>query len=366
MMTALVIASGYSDWLGVEPEQATEILVQFIHDRAGAVDDGANGQPSQGHPPSEPSTAPMQKSVIVVLSKAEGREANSDVANLIDSYRQKYGITAPAHTPAEHDPSTAIRIADAYEAMKHDPQNPQVKAAYDALKRETLQQYNHAIANGYKFTPHLDNDREPYANSAEMMTDARDNKHLLYYPTRVAFGDNSNEPQDNPLLESTGIKHGSHDVLYNDAFRAIHDLYGHAAHGYQFGAKGEENAWRAHSSMFSPLANSALTSETRGQNSWVNFGKHLRNAEGQVPRKGQEGYVPPTQRPFAEQKTGLLPPEFHSPQSALVAKSLEDPDDDDADDDDDDAQEHFRAHWMRNAHRAGVNNEQEDDNGDDD
>ena len=36
------------------------------------------------------------------------------------------------------DPERAQRIADQYEALKHDPQNPEVKAAYAALARETI------------------------------------------------------------------------------------------------------------------------------------------------------------------------------------------------------------------------------------
>jgi hypothetical protein len=64
--------------------------------------------------------------------------------------------------------------------------------------------------------------------------------------------------------------------------------------------------------MFSPEAVPALTTETRGQNSWVNFGEHMRNPEGNVPKKGEPGFVPATERPYAEQKTGLLPEQFHA------------------------------------------------------
>jgi hypothetical protein len=81
----------------------------------------------------------------------------------------------------------------------------------------------------------------------------------------------------------------------NWKFRAIHDVFGHAMNYYQFGPNGEERAWNCHKRMFTPTARQALTTETRGQNSWVNFGPY--------------SYLPVKDRPFAKQK-GILLPEF--------------------------------------------------------
>jgi len=54
-----------------------------------------------------------------------------------------------------------------------------------------------------------------------------------------------------------------------------------------------------------------MTTETRGQNSWVNYGEHLRTGpEGRIPQKGEPGYVPLQDRPFSDQKVMLLPEEF--------------------------------------------------------
>jgi hypothetical protein len=58
-------------------------------------------------------------------------------------------------------------------------------------------------------------------------------------------------------------------------------------------------AWHEHAKMFSPLARRALTTETHGQNSWVNYSE------------GHES-LPLKERPFAEQKAILLP-ETHEP-----------------------------------------------------
>jgi hypothetical protein len=57
----------------------------------------------------------------------------------------------------------------------------------------------------------------------------------------------------------------------NDKFRAVHDVFGHHAIGRGFSRHGEEAAWESHRQMFPPEAHEALTSETRGQNSYLNY-----------------------------------------------------------------------------------------------
>ncbi len=57
----------------------------------------------------------------------------------------------------------------------------------------------------------------------------------------------------------------------NEKFRAVHDYFGHGTRGATFRPGGEELAYASHSQMMSPLARMALLSETRGQNSFVNY-----------------------------------------------------------------------------------------------
>jgi hypothetical protein len=86
-------------------------------------------------------------------------------------------------------------------------------------------------------------------------------------------------------------------VLANDLFRAVHDAFGHGLEGAGFRAQGEENAWQAHARLFTGSAVAAITSETRGQNSWLNYGPH-----GETNRAAKiEDTV------FGDQKTGLMP-----------------------------------------------------------
>lgn len=230
------------------------------------------------------------------------------VAEGADKYNEKFGRPAIDATVKPHSPEFAKRVADAYDAMKHEPNAPAVKKSYESMANEVKKQWDYATKEmGMKLEPWT-KEGQPYANSKEMAADVRDNKHLYFFQG----GDIKPESPMAKVDKDTGL-------TYNDMFRAVHDLFGHAAHGFEFGPKGEENAYLVHRQMFPAEAIPALTSETRGQNSWVNFGKHLRGASGEVAKKGEEGYVPPAQRPYAEQKVGLLPEEFHGAKSDWAA-----------------------------------------------
>jgi len=61
------------------------------------------------------------------------------------------------------------------------------------------------------------------------------------------------------------------NLTSNEMFRAVHDLFGHGTTGSTFRPGGEEAAYASHSQMMSPLAQLAMLTETRGQNSLVNY-----------------------------------------------------------------------------------------------
>jgi hypothetical protein len=249
--------------------------------------------------PREAAPAPRERAgpgPEVALGERPAGEGIPAVRGLVGDYVKSRDI-APLPEFAAHDEARAKKIADAYEAMQHEPNAPEVRVSYEALKKDVADQYQYLKDQGYTLEPWT-KEGQPYKNSAEMKKDVQDNKHLYFF----TGGD---MPADHPLA-GTDSRSG---LAYNDMLRAVHDVFGHAKEGFQFGARGEEFAWREHMAMFSPEARPALTTETRGQNSWVNFGAHLR-ADGHVPKKGEPGYIPPEARPFAEQKAGLLPAEF--------------------------------------------------------
>lgn len=209
-----------------------------------------------------------------------------------DDYNRARGLRPrqPGHY-VDVDQPRAGRIADAYDALpEDDSQNPEVARAYMALASEIRLQWDHAIANGMRFEPWTE-DGQPYQTSIEMVEDVRTNRRLYFYT-----GGNPH-----PFLDARDPNTGH---TLNDMFRAIHDYYGHAAGGYGFGPRGEENAWLAHSQMFTWEARKALTTETRGQNSWVNFGRQNYAPDGTYLN------IPPAKRPYATQKVALLPDEF--------------------------------------------------------
>lgn len=217
----------------------------------------------------------------------------------------------------ELDQDNSKSIADAFEAGEHNPSHPLVNRSYQALADETMDQYETLKKAGFKMVP-WGQSGQPYQRSSEFIRDIRDNKNLYFFKTinpdeADSFGDS--EISDHPLLAETGeiLKDSagrSHAMTYNDVFRAVHDIFGHGKEGFATGPRGEENAWRQHVRMYSPLAGRAMTTETRGQNSWVNFGPHLRRADGTVPGHQDKDYVPLPERPYAQQKAFLLPEDF--------------------------------------------------------
>jgi hypothetical protein len=214
---------------------------------------------------------------------------------------QQYGERDTPRVYAPVNPDRAARIAEEYERMPHNPNDPAVKASYDAFIKETMQQYKTLTDAGYtfEFYPSYNEGMEledPYPNGPrEAILDLYSNKHLYVYPTYAGFG--QTEVRDHPLLQDAGVKWGDKQVTYNDIFRAVHDVFGHAKEGVGFRADGEENAWRQHAAMYSDLARPAMTAETRGQNSWVNFGPH-----GQANQKADQ-----MSTVYAEQKAGIMP-----------------------------------------------------------
>lgn len=193
-----------------------------------------------------------------------------------------------------------------------------MEKAYRQLAKETDAQFQ---ALPYNFSYHRAGEGN-YQSSKEMAADVHGNKHLYVFQ--------GGDPHDflNRIDPVTGLNE-------NEKFRAVHDLLGHAIYGNQFGPKGEEVAWAIHSQMYSPLARLAMTAETRGQNSMVNYSPlnaalkaeiakydslasearrrgdtALLNEINAAKRQAYSGFQ------YAPQKAVLLPPEFLDPKYA--------------------------------------------------
>jgi GNAT superfamily N-acetyltransferase len=159
----------------------------------------------------------------------------------------------------------ASKIADIYESLPK--MDRDAVDEYEALASEVEEQFNYMTQTlGVKVEFVAE---DPYKTSKEMFAD-------------VSTGS---------LKVLSTATTGAHPIFsdeQNNKFRAVHDYFGHAATGRGFGQDGEESAWVHHSQMFTKNARAALTTETRGQNSFFN-------------NRGKQ---------FADQKVALLPEEF--------------------------------------------------------
>lgn len=260
--------------------------------------------------------AALQTSAIANANVGQRRLEGADYAVDVDGRTVEFSAFAVAEQAARDymleaglpynppgvyvrvDEDRARRIAAAYDRMLHAPDNPEVRAAYKQLAVETIAQYRKILETGLKVEFIPAGEPDPYGNPRNVILDVVNNNHIWVFSTREGFGsDASFDPSGNPLMEETEFEISGQKALVNDLFRVVHDYFGHVKDGVGFRASGEENAWRSHWAMFSPLARKAMTTETRGQNSWLNFG----------PRGDKNRKAKTEDTTFADQKTGLLP-----------------------------------------------------------
>lgn len=192
------------------------------------------------------------------------------------------------------DEGAATQMAEAYENLKSDPTNPDVVRAYRAFNDETMAQAEALRNAGYSWE-FVDYDPYPPSKggSKAMLRDLRENHHIKVYKTQ---GD-----QTHPLMTNE----------QNNLFRAVHEIVGHGVDEVSFNARGEENAFRSHAQMYSPEARRVMATETRGQNSWFNYGPHKD--------------VPAPTRPFSEQKAALWPEALMGDYPSIVPERIKMP-----------------------------------------
>lgn len=192
-----------------------------------------------------------------------------------------------------------------------------VAASYKQLEKETQEQFKSLPV---KMSFHEGNLN--YNDSQEMLRDIIGHNHL------TVFRGGDKHEFLNKVDKTTGLNS-------NEQFRAVHDYFGHAVRGNPFGAKGEEIAWASHEQMYSPLAKIAMTSETRGQNSFVNYTpvnaelysqmEDLRKLQQEARARGDADSVKfladelkkkGDMWGYAKQAAVLLPAEYTKPQFA--------------------------------------------------
>ena len=157
------------------------------------------------------------------------------------------------------------RVAQAYKhALAEPTEAPGIRSSYGHLKKETDAQYDFMTSpkeKGGMGLHHEVVDHDPYPTSQAMARDVAGGR-IKTFSTEATGGHAVFSNQD------------------NDRFRAVHDVFGHAATGRGFSRHGEEAAFLSHRQMFSKKARPAMTSETKGQNSYLNYGP------GEFPDQG--------------------------------------------------------------------------------
>lgn len=171
------------------------------------------------------------------------------LAQPIKELGDKHGVQKDWQGIVALSPDRRQEIADFYNAAEEitaEEASGEIKQAYKALTDEIDQQYEMLVKELGIEVEFVDYD--PYPDFMEMRKDYVENKRMKIMKTSAT---------------------GSHPLMtdeQNDKFRAVHDAFGHLATGRGFDRHGEEAAYQAHSTMFSPEAQKALASETRGQN----------------------------------------------------------------------------------------------------
>ena len=284
-------------------ERVAERVVPKILERGGLpaemVQAMGSGTQSAMLPPAKFVGKPLEGllSKVDVGGRIEEFGTDQRLVDIAKDITEKKGLVySPQLKYAEVDPDRAKRLADAYDKMENNPSDKAVKKAYDAMIEETMEQYETLRKKGYTFS-FMPESGDIYGNPRNAINDIVQNQRLSVFPTEQGFGTLTEASQANPLLMRIGEKWDGKEVTANDVFRAVHDVFGHGKHGVGFRAGGEENAFQAHARMYSPEALPAVTSETRGQNSWVNYGPF-----GEFNRKAS-----PLETIYADQKTGIMP-----------------------------------------------------------
>ncbi len=215
----------------------------------------------------------------------------------------------------------------------NDRKNKDVVRAYEELNAELLKQFDALVASGMRFEAINDYETygKTYPNSAAVIRDIRNNSQLMFLKTNPdTFGPlKDGKPMDfgfHPLLQDSGrVDSAGNKLNYNDILRVVHDAIAHGTYSVEFGPIGEESAWHTHiRTIENPWARWALTMETRGQNSFVNY-RDARIGKDKMPLKpGDDGYVPIPERDYAEQKFALIPLKYSLTGDAKVDKPVKD------------------------------------------
>lgn len=238
------------------------------HGRFGEGSGGTDVDALLAANPQQPGEADFTyQSRIVAGLKPEARH------ELLFRMREKYEpcaylVAAADRWRASHDlPDPNINLLDVrapldkgeevaltFEQTPDESNDPRVQAAFDDFKRQNEEMYAFVTrpesAGGcgvtVDFAPNSAGD--PYPSAAAQADDLRDNQHIT-------------------IQSGLGGEHtATMTTAEYDRFRAVHDVFGHAAVGGGFDRHGEYEAYLQHRSMYTGSGAIAMASEYHGIN----------------------------------------------------------------------------------------------------
>ena len=251
------------------------------------------------------------------LVELGGANYSQRVRNVATQYAEMFGLPEPSFIPitvfADEIGAIGADIFDALPAF-----DPAAIPYYKKFINETNMQYEALLNSGLQIELV---DVDPYTPNQighQAMMQDMERGVLKILSTEGSFGSNVSVDQ-NPMLETSKyVDINGRTMTNNDVFRAVHDTFGHGMRGNTFGPKGEYNAWLTHKELYSSDAQRVMTTETLGQNTFTNYGQHMRDETGRIIGKGEAGYIKPIDRPFADQKVALMPENYIQAAGSVV------------------------------------------------
>jgi len=210
--------------------------------------------------------------------KQLGRDYDANFPAPKTSLQRQSGIARAFREAASENPDYKRAIFERYGAVMPEvveqagAQNYDqlTEAAYRQLAKEATQQFDELpVSMSY------------HHGSGEYDTPSAMLRDVLGEGNLNVFRGGDPHPYLSDIDPATGL-------TANEQFRAVHDYFGHGTQGTTFRPGGEEAAYASHHQMLSPLAQMALLSETRGQNSLVNYSPlNVALLEARAPLLGQ-------------------------------------------------------------------------------
>jgi hypothetical protein len=173
-------------------------------------------------------------------------------------------------------PRRGFAVGQAYKAAESQPEAPGIRDSYESMRQEVNRQHEfmtRPTEQGGMGLRHEVVAHDPYGgigNQGDVGT------------AREMAADIGRGRIQTMSTATTG-GHAYFSDEENDKFRAVHDVFGHAATGRGVSRNGEEAAYLSHRQMFPKQAQAALASETRGQNSYLNYGATQGDPEKRFP-----------------------------------------------------------------------------------